>query len=87
MEECRVLPMLCRECGSDRLRPSRPQGLLESTVRRVTGTRYHECSVCGTRTRFKRKDRDATDTGVDVFFWVAVALLGVGFVALLRWVG
>jgi hypothetical protein len=79
--------MLCPECGSDRLRPSRPKGPVERAVRSLTKTRYHECSVCGTRTRFERKAPDADDDGVDVVFWVVVALLGVGFIALLRWVG
>jgi hypothetical protein len=79
--------MLCPECGSDRLRPSRPKGQWERAVRSLTKTRYHECSVCGTRARFERKTRDAAEPGVDVAFWVVVVLLGVGFVALLRWVG
>ena len=79
--------MLCPECGSDRLRPSRPKGPVERAVRSLTKTRYHECSVCGTRARFERKAHDANDDGVDVVFWVVVALLGVGFIALLRWVG
>jgi hypothetical protein len=60
---------------------------VERAVRSLTKTRYHECSVCGTRARFERKTHDASDDGVDVVFWVVVALLGVGFVALLRWVG
>jgi hypothetical protein len=79
--------MLCEECGSDRLHPSRPKGLVERSVRKLTRTRYHECSVCGTRSRFERKSREADRSGVDVKFWVVVAALGVGFVALLRWVG
>jgi len=80
--------MVCQECGSDRLRPSRPRGLVESTVRKLTKTRYHECSVCGTRSRYERKTQvDSAKSGVDVGFWIVVVLLGVGFVALLRWVG
>jgi hypothetical protein len=78
--------MLCRECGSERLRPSRPHGSLEAALRSLTGTRYHECTVCGTRTRLRRTPRDASDSRPDVIFWVAVALLGAGFVALLVWV-
>jgi hypothetical protein len=79
--------MLCRECGSDRLRPSPPRGPGESVVRAWTNTRYHECAVCGTRARFPRSVRDAANPGVDVVFWVAVVLLGVGFVFLLLRVG
>jgi hypothetical protein len=60
---------------------------VERAVRSLTKTRYHECAVCGTRARFERKARDADDSGVDVAFWVVVALLGAGFIALLRWVG
>jgi hypothetical protein len=42
--------------------------------------------VCGTRTRLRRTPRDASNSRPDVIFWVAVALLGAGFVALLVWV-
>ncbi len=80
--------MVCPECGSDRLRPSRPRGPIEAATRRLTRTRYHECSVCGTRSRLRRGARDDSErSGVDVPFWIVVALLGAGFVALLRWVG
>ena len=79
--------MPCRECGSDRLRPSPPLGPGESLVRALTRTRYHECVVCGLRARFPRNQRDATDPGLDLAFWVAVALLVVGSVFLMRWVG
>jgi hypothetical protein len=79
--------MLCRECGSDRLRPSPPRGPLEAAVRAWTNTRYHECAVCGLRSRFPRSPRDSSDPGVDVVFWLAVVLLGVGFVFLLLRVG
>jgi hypothetical protein len=42
--------------------------------------------VCGTRTRLRRTPRDSSNSRPDVIFWVAVALLGAGFVALLVWV-
>jgi hypothetical protein len=42
--------------------------------------------VCGTRTRLRRAQRDASNPLPDVIFWVAVALLGAGFAALLVWV-
>jgi len=56
-------------------------------VRAWTKTRYHECVVCGLRSRFPRSPRDSSDPGIDVLFWVAVVLLGVGFVFLLLRVG
>jgi hypothetical protein len=56
-------------------------------MRKVTRSRFHECSACGTRSRLPRTDREVKAKGVDVPFWIVVGLLGVGFVALLRWVG
>jgi hypothetical protein len=56
-------------------------------VRRLTRTRYHECSVCGTRERFPRRQPDTAHPGIDVAFWVVLAILGAAFVLLLRWVG
>ena len=80
--------MLCTQCGSGRMRPSRPSGLLEGPLRALTGTRYYRCSACGFRARYARTGRDGEKKeGVDLRFWVAVAALGVGFLVLLRFVG
>ncbi len=80
--------MICKQCGSDRMRPSRPGGFLEEQLRSLTGTRYYRCSACGHRERYARTGRDGEKKeGVDLRFWIAVAALGVGFLVLLRFVG
>ena len=47
-------------------------------MRAWTKTPYHECVVCGLRSRFPRSPSDSSDPGVDVVFWLAVVQLGVG---------
>jgi hypothetical protein len=41
--------VVCRRCGSENVRSSRPRGLAEQVARGVGGVRFHVCNACGAR--------------------------------------
>ena len=69
------------------MRPSRPHSWVEEKLRVVTGTRYYRCSKCGLRARYPRTGTEGASRRRDFRFWVVVALVGVGFLVVLRLVG
>jgi hypothetical protein len=41
--------LVCSRCGSERLRRSRPRGVIERIARGLFGVRFHRCRNCGSR--------------------------------------
>jgi hypothetical protein len=77
----------CKSCGSQRVRPSRPRGALESRLRSITSTRYYQCRDCGGRARLPRGRSDPPKSAPGPLFWVAVGLLGAAVAFLIRRAG
>jgi hypothetical protein len=77
----------CQGCGSHRVRPSRPRGLVESRLRSLTGIRYYQCLDCGWRARLPRGRGAPPRTGPGPTFWIAVGLVGAAVAFLIRRAG
>jgi hypothetical protein len=65
------------------VRPSRPKGWREASLRAWTQTRWYQCRECGWRARLPRTARDGEDSRVDLRFWAVAALVGLAFLYVL----
>jgi hypothetical protein len=65
----------CRNCKSNRLRPSPPAGRAEALLRAATRTRYQVCKECGTRARYPRAGRGGRPRLEPAFLLAALAVL------------